>query len=79
MLSLGMCCYARGTKAMPRSCDTGQLLANHLVGHHLEKPMQFISKICKTVSADISSFSLERLAWDRRGIYNNVTCFGGHH
>ena len=37
-----MCCYACkgvGTNGMTiaRSYDTGQLLANHLGGHHLEK------------------------------------------
>ena len=28
-----------GRTEMPRSCDTGQLLSNHLGGHHLEKDM----------------------------------------
>ena len=30
-------CMQGGTKGMTRSYDTGQLLANHLGGHHLEK------------------------------------------
>ena len=60
---------------MPTSCDTGQLqyyVANHFGGHLLESPCN-ISKIQKIVTADISSFSLERLAWDRQGLCNNVT------
>ena len=66
---------------MPRPYDTGQLryyVANHFSGHLLESPCN-ISKIQKIVTANISSFSLERLAWDRQGLYNNVTWFGEHH